>query len=60
MTDMIRYDARQRRKSRRRATLSVSARLYAKLEAYSRSSGEPVSRLIERLLRPILTTSEDK
>lgn len=59
MTDMTRYDARQKRKNQRRATLSVSAALYAKLEKHSRSTGEPISRFVERLLRPLLT-GEDK
>lgn len=49
---------RRHRPQKRRGTLSVSAAFYAKLEAYSKATGEPVSQIVERVLRPVLAPPE--
>lgn len=42
-----------KKKQKRRGTLSVSAKMYEKLVAYSEASGESISSLVERLVRDL-------
>lgn len=47
-----------KKKQKRRGTLSVSAAFYAKLEAYAKATGQPVSQIVEQVLRPVIGAVE--